>query len=77
MGNLALACGRCNRQRGSRSASAYARSRAEQGLDPDFGWLEVLLRVMLASDRRAIREYAETELRHLPAASRHGTANPC
>ena len=38
------------------------------GLRPGFARLEEAFGELLGSPRRAHREYAETELRHLPAA---------
>jgi 5-methylcytosine-specific restriction endonuclease McrA len=66
--NLALACRRCNRDRRSRSASAFARERREEGMEPDFPRLRDLLERLAASGRRAHRDYAARELRHLPSA---------
>jgi hypothetical protein len=37
-------------------------------MEPDFARLRELLEQLLGSERRAHREYAERELRHLPAA---------
>lgn len=67
--NLLLACAGCNRRRRSRSAAAYAAERAREGAAPEFERLGRALVELRASSRRAHRDYAHRELRHLPAAA--------
>lgn len=66
--NLALACRRCNRDRRSRSVASFARERLLAGEQPDFERIEAAMDELRDSPRRAHRSYAQTELRHLPAA---------
>lgn len=65
--NLALACARCNRERRSKSASAFALAKAERGERPRLERIERIVTGLAASARRAHREYGEREQRHLGA----------
>ncbi|UJA19627.1 HNH endonuclease [Thermoleophilia bacterium SCSIO 60948] len=64
--NIEIACRRCNRARRSRSAVAYAVERESEGLAPRWDVLERDLRALASDGVRREREYARTQLRHLP-----------
>jgi hypothetical protein len=67
--NLAVACRRCNRARGTQAVSAYVKAQREAGAQPRVDTLLGALDRLARSARRAHAEYGERQrallLRHL------------
>lgn len=59
--NLAVACRRCNRARGSRPVVAFARERAEAGGGLDLAALSAALERLAGSPSRAHAEYGRRQ----------------
>jgi len=65
--NCLLACHRCNSLRKSAAAAGFAGRRSQEGYQPRWELLRKTLEGLAGSARRRHREYAQIQLRHLPA----------
>jgi 5-methylcytosine-specific restriction endonuclease McrA len=60
--NLAVACRRCNRARGTQAVSAYVRTLLDAGQRPRLETLRAALERLAASERRAHATYGARQL---------------
>jgi 5-methylcytosine-specific restriction endonuclease McrA len=60
--NLAIACRRCNRARGTQAVSAYIRTLVDAGEAPRLETLRAALERLAASERRAHSAYGARQL---------------
>jgi hypothetical protein len=72
--NLAVACRRCNRARGTQSVSAYVKALQDAGGQPRIETLLAALRRLAGSPRRAHAEYGARQLALVSA--RHVESSP-